>query len=337
MAEENKDCLQPLIEGKETVLEAFARIRETQKKIALATCDELIATAPKYCLQICTYMHERLPRELRDMVYEYTMDTVALDQEDRTVFVQTLEDFEDAPDPEALISKHEKDGMVMTYAHGPSYGAQQHIWDESFVGSEVRQEVVQEWFRKSTFDFGPNIDLIDRFLSSDMFGAGCEAVRITRNIEVAIGDSPLDGTRSLEALRSLSKIPKAARLRIDLSHCEKLFKKSEAQDRVDFQHVLQTLWKYISGLEKWTIEFVIPSSIGAEQGYDRQNRELTLPGYDVDMMVPGIPGIPGKELTVVQWLAKYDEVSKRLSSDELIHRLTILRSAYKLSSTTMKM
>jgi hypothetical protein len=117
MAEENKDCLQPLIEGKETVLEALARIRETQKKVALATCDELIATAPKYCLQICTYMHERLPRELRDMVYEYTMDTVALDQEDRTVFVQTLEDFEDAPDPEALINKHEKDGMMMTYAH----------------------------------------------------------------------------------------------------------------------------------------------------------------------------------------------------------------------------
>ncbi|KAI4709350.1 hypothetical protein J4E89_006099 [Alternaria sp. Ai002NY15] len=88
------------------------------------------------CRELCDNVIATLPRELRDMIYEYVLSSVVRD-------VAAL------PTSEPTSSKS-----------GPRY------WQAENVGDATSKEILEVWYRLVRFHFGQDLGYLERFLSS---------------------------------------------------------------------------------------------------------------------------------------------------------------------------
>ncbi|KAH7074231.1 hypothetical protein FB567DRAFT_191895 [Paraphoma chrysanthemicola] len=122
---------------------------ETRKGI-IESCirDTLKPYAQAICLHFSKKVLSKLPREMRDIVYEYlvTPDYIWVGTE---YFTNT----------------------------GPPCDVQRdaHFWSPAYVGDAMQAEIVQTWYRTSLFylwNRAKNHELIERFLTQDRWGIG---------------------------------------------------------------------------------------------------------------------------------------------------------------------
>lgn len=125
--------------------------REAEKQI------ELYARAS--CRDLCRMVQEKLPRELRDEIYQYitTSTNVRVYNEGPIPFTPTHPYSEDP-------SHHE----IMN----PEY--RQHYWDTDFIGQQTRMELAEYHYRTACFSFKTRsvcvITPIEKFLQIDHLG-----------------------------------------------------------------------------------------------------------------------------------------------------------------------
>lgn len=102
--------------------------------------------AKAVCRPFCEKVLEILPREIRDIIYDYV-------HSHDTIYVG----------PEYL----RKTGQPCE----SDYGA--HYWDTGYVGSDMNVELVESWYRSTLFYFydkARNDEVVDQFLLADRWG-----------------------------------------------------------------------------------------------------------------------------------------------------------------------
>jgi hypothetical protein len=113
------------------------------------------------CLSTCTMMYNKLPRELRDMVYTYIVGSES-----------TLSIENDFLGPLVYNWKHTQHDTsdhlpdVFRYGMNAEFA---HAFDRKFVGAHFKFELVEIWYRATTFVFR-DCRFVPHFLENDRLG-----------------------------------------------------------------------------------------------------------------------------------------------------------------------
>jgi hypothetical protein len=118
-----------------------------------------------------------LPRELRDVVY-FHLSTSPSERVTREYFRSTL-------DPITRIHSYDPVRWRMNYHP-------EHFWDAEYVGNDFFCELVENHYRTSTFIFGDENGLIQRFLEADHFQTNCFPKDLVSKLEVHLNALTFD-------------------------------------------------------------------------------------------------------------------------------------------------
>jgi len=143
------------------------RIREIEaQKLALEGSIQrnLEPYAQAICLHLCKKVLVKLPRELRDLVYEYIVT------------------------PDYIYAGPQ----YLTNTGSPCEIDQYaHFWNPQYVGEIMRIELAQMWYRLSLFYFWDrkrNLEVIERFMTYDRWGLGLKPYEHIARVRFDVGD-----------------------------------------------------------------------------------------------------------------------------------------------------
>jgi hypothetical protein len=172
-----------LLRQQQARAEALQRQLEAlQQDLAAATPedqDACVALATSECNQICNRIMTQLPRELRDMIYQH-ISTKSEECISREYFRSIM-------DPKTRI--HDYNSRRWTATHYP-----EHYWDAKYVGDDFSRELLQNYYRTSTFVFGNDDGLMERFLNVDQMKMGYAPKELISRIEVHLNAMTYDRT-----------------------------------------------------------------------------------------------------------------------------------------------
>jgi hypothetical protein len=120
------------------------------------------------CIQLCARITTQLPRELRDIVYSYLVPKSQVI--DREYFRSTM-------DPVTKLHTYDQ-------ARWKAKWHPEHWWNESYVGEAFARELLDQHYSTSTFVFGDDAGLIQRFLESDQMQSGYSPFSLVSRIEI---------------------------------------------------------------------------------------------------------------------------------------------------------
>jgi hypothetical protein len=70
----------------------------------------------------------------------------------------------------------------------------EHFWDVEYVGEYFSRELLENYYRSSTFLFGDDDGLIERFLNVDQMKIGCRPKDLVSKIEIHLNAMTYDRT-----------------------------------------------------------------------------------------------------------------------------------------------
>ena len=166
-----------------------------RKRVAEA---ELKALGQPQCRELCEAMYDKLPRELRDMVYEQILgDAFHTNQ------------FTITDSPSACSSK----GESLMWCPKPHKCAEgvcvRHFMDTSYMGRLVRNEIVEMWLTRSAYYIEYGFTDLPDLLNSDRWVIGTPAHRFIKLLYLEVKEPeayyyrcprPLKGLCGLEVL-----------------------------------------------------------------------------------------------------------------------------------------
>lgn len=111
------------------------------------------------CRNLCSRMTFRLPRELRDAVYQIILDppTVHIHQRDYIIIRGQYFSTRYFPNSGSPVS---------------DYLGRQYYWNVEYVGPRMQKELAETWYRTATFGLGFDRYLLEEFLTKDRWGLG---------------------------------------------------------------------------------------------------------------------------------------------------------------------
>ncbi|KAI8931799.1 hypothetical protein NX059_011436 [Plenodomus lindquistii] len=135
------------------------------------TQQSLEQLAKAQCSAITTQVVAILPREIRDMIYEClsTRDDERVECEHSRA---TL-------DP--LTKLYSYDHARWKAEHFP-----EHYWNSKYVGDVFLQELIENYYRTSTFIFGDDPGVMTRFLSTNEFNIPSLPKELVSNVEIRL-------------------------------------------------------------------------------------------------------------------------------------------------------
>jgi hypothetical protein len=152
------------------------------------------------CTQLCSSVMTQLPRELRDMVYQ-NLSTRPEERISREHFRSTL-------DPQTRIYAY--DSARARATHYP-----EHYWDASYVGHDMYRELVENYYRTSTFVFDDDSGLIERFLDTDQLKLGYAPQQLVSKIEVHLNAMTYDRTSCIGYMFGCATKPERLRAALE--------------------------------------------------------------------------------------------------------------------------
>ncbi|KAI4908358.1 hypothetical protein J4E90_008983 [Alternaria incomplexa] len=256
---------------------------------------ELMAVEQSKCRPVCEAMQLKLPREIRDMIYEQIVGPPAWHNGQHTVPVVASKDL-GVSDPFELVSN--SIGLLAS-------GGYDHF------GKATRQELAEYWYTRSTFDFGTDLHLIKAFFNGVAVDTSCKALEIVRQLEITIdcNDEFEPETERLltSALADLTLRIQPARLRIYLRDIQGVVRYNDDRLLILLHNVRQLL----PDLPGWTIEFVVhmvTNDCRLSRGWQGYAFEDIIPGHHVNLMIPGNTAMSHDE-----WSDKFRQVSDDLT------------------------
>ncbi|KAF1829855.1 hypothetical protein BDW02DRAFT_508986, partial [Decorospora gaudefroyi] len=115
---------------------------------------------------------DKLPREVRDMIYQH-LSTRSNELIEREHFRTTL-------DPVTKLYSYD-------YNRWKSQHFPAHYWSTHYTPPQFHQELVENYYRTSTFVFGDEPGVLKRFLTTDEMRIGMLPAVLVRRVEIGFG------------------------------------------------------------------------------------------------------------------------------------------------------
>jgi len=189
------------------------RLQEEARDIASEIEHRMKRYAAAQCLPICTTVCEKLPRELRDMIYKCVIgdSIVKIDKEVLKSFL--------------FCSEIGVTPMLPAGFTNRTTIACEHLWDRDYSSKLFYSELIEAWYRNTTFSF-VECRLVPDFINDPRFGYGVpprEWVRKIKIIRITTTESVLSIYRGEEKayniktgdLDNLKDLPKLTRVIFD--------------------------------------------------------------------------------------------------------------------------
>jgi len=189
------------------------RLQEEARSIASEIDCRMKRYTVAQCLPVCTKVCAILPRELRDMIYQYIIgeSIVKIDKEVLASFLFCSEIGITPRLPAGFTNR--------------TTIACEHLWDRNYSGKLFYSELIEAWYRNTTFSF-VECRLVPDFLDDPRFGYGVpprEWVRKIKIIRITTTESVLSIYRGEEKayniktgdLDNLKDLPKLTRVIFD--------------------------------------------------------------------------------------------------------------------------
>lgn len=144
-------------------------LEQDQNSEAEAIQYDVEAFAKSECLAIASQVVTKLPRELRDMIYHH-LSTRSSERIEREHFRTTI-------DP--LTKLYSYSHARWKASHFP-----EHFWHTEYVGASFFQELVENYYRTSTFIFSDDPSVVKQFLGMDEFNLGILPKDLVSNVEM---------------------------------------------------------------------------------------------------------------------------------------------------------
>jgi len=150
------------------------RLQEEARNIASEINHRTKRYAAAQCLPICTVVCDKLPRELRDMIYRHIIgqSNIFIDREILLDFLRPngRSEGEDTP-------------IFPTGISNRTTIAYEHLWDRDYSNKLFYSELIEAWYRNTTFSFVECL-LVPYFLNGIRFGCGVPPREWVRNIRI---------------------------------------------------------------------------------------------------------------------------------------------------------
>jgi hypothetical protein len=191
------------------------------------------------CLAICDALHTSLPLELREMVYAYALGGVF---EHYTVHPTS---------PDWMCSVE----FPCFRKHTCEKGAcGLHFWNAKYMGTDVRREMIESWYRTSVFEFATPMPDLPCFLLSDTWNIGQHAYSLITHVRLRF-DIEAKNSAECERIESLHLLKEHSKVTICLEY-------DEFTSAVDVYSRCETtitkLWPSISKLTSLRFSFLLP-------------------------------------------------------------------------------
>jgi hypothetical protein len=192
------------------------RLVQRRAVIDLRLQKHLKAHLAPQCLDLCQQMQEKLPRELRNYVHEYTL-------EDRTSYIdsQFMKTFQITQS-----SLDQNDARPASLIPGSQFRAIEHVADVDYVGTVTLSELAYTYYRVMKFVFNGHHTRRALPFNAFLFGAvdpwnvGSTPSKLVRKLELCIYDGDLDCRphRILAELALLQKMQNKMDLSLQVWH-----------------------------------------------------------------------------------------------------------------------
>jgi hypothetical protein len=222
--------------------EALSFGSRLKREFGAADCDayaQLMAMGQPQCRELCEAIHDRLPREVRDMIYGHVLDgalctkRVTITDEASNCTVMNGK-FIWYPKPHRCVNG------VCTL----------HCLNTAYVGALMRNEIAEALFKVATYAFKSGWDNLSNLLNSDRWLIGAPAYRFIKWLDIHIslgcgcancadGDEGRD-TCAMEALVLLRPGAHVI-LHFDFLNC--YYHRRHLLR--SFKHMLGSVWKYV--------------------------------------------------------------------------------------------
>jgi hypothetical protein len=139
-----------------------ARIKDSQNRLLVKVDEQIALHAAPSCRELCDKMQRDLPRELRDMIYQYLLPEV-------DILIGSTDFL-----PESA-SNHSRPQLVDT----------PHMIAPEYSDPITRRELFEAWYKFCTFQFASDT-LIPQFLHKDLWGLDLPVRQLVRKLEIDI-------------------------------------------------------------------------------------------------------------------------------------------------------
>jgi hypothetical protein len=192
------------------------------------------------CYPLCTYLHAKLPRELRDIVYIQLLDSL---RDSRTVHVTQYS----AGCSALTLDPMSKDPTFCAQPHNCRSGiCSTHFLNEWYVGGDVRSEIAEMWLRSTEFYFDEGWSSLGDLLYLKSWGLHSVRGDYISKIEIRI-DGSLLKTQCLGMLGCLQMLRPFARVTLFVDF-ESSFEWGSLKMIDSFERALEMLWEWIGPL-----------------------------------------------------------------------------------------
>jgi hypothetical protein len=146
-------------EKRSSLVQVYADLRQSSYRLSKELDDYINPFIAPGCRALFNSIQQCLPRELRDMIHVYLL----------------------SPYLDIEIRK-DRQGNLQVYNFDNS-----HLVNPAFAESFTRHELLESWYKLGRFTFA-NLDLVARFLHTDLWGLGLPVKKLVRNLEIRMRD-----------------------------------------------------------------------------------------------------------------------------------------------------
>ncbi|KAI4624518.1 hypothetical protein J4E83_004193 [Alternaria metachromatica] len=180
--------------------EELASLKKDLANTTPTTRDAVEQVAWTECQQLTNNIMTKLPREIRDMIYFH------LSTRDRELIER--EHFRTTLDP--ITRLYSYDFNRWKAQHFPA-----HYWNTDYVGQPFYRELVENYYRTSTFLFGDDPGVMKRFLITDEMKLGIPPKALVSSVEIGLNAVSHDRGSFRAYMFGIPKSPERMREALD--------------------------------------------------------------------------------------------------------------------------
>jgi len=180
--------------------EELASLEKDLANTTPTTREAVEQVARTECQQLTNNIMTKLPREIRDMIYFH------LSTRDRELIER--EHFRTTLDPLTRLYSYDFDRWKAQ--HFPA-----HYWNTDYVGQPFYRELVENYYRTSTFLFGDDPGVMKRFLTTDEMKLGIPPKALVSSVEIGLNAVSHDRGSFRAYMFGIPKSPERMREALD--------------------------------------------------------------------------------------------------------------------------